>query len=46
MKTKTTIENVFQEFIDEEGYIIGRCGNVEISSLLGDDKQIKLKQDF
>ena len=46
MKTKTTIENVFQEFIDEEGYIIGRCGNVEISSLLGDDKQIRTNAGF
>ena len=46
MKNKTTIQNIFQEFIDETGYFIGRCGNVEISSLLGDDKQIKTNAGF
>lgn len=46
MKTKTTIQNVFQEFIDEEGYFIGRCGNVEISSLIGDDSQIRSNAGF
>ena len=46
MKNKVTIQNIFQEFIDETGYFIGRCGNVEISSLLGDDKQIKTNAGF
>jgi hypothetical protein len=46
MNRPVTIENVFQSFVDQSGFTVGRCGNVEIASLCGDDSKIRSNAGF
>jgi hypothetical protein len=46
MDKPVTVQNVFQSFIDQKPFMIGRCGNVEVSSLVGDDRQIRTNAGF